>query len=71
MSAFLLISLVGWVAVVVLALFRSRAYAIFRGVTLGLQVLFAAALVHRFQSRLVVPGSSVTCTRRCSCSPSG
>lgn len=50
MSAFLLISLVGWVAVVALALLRSRAYAVFRGVTLGLQVLFAAALVHRFQS---------------------
>jgi predicted MPP superfamily phosphohydrolase len=49
MSAFLAISLVGWVTVVGLALFRSRAYAIFRGVTLGLQVLFAAALIHRFQ----------------------
>jgi uncharacterized protein len=52
MSGFLLISLVGWVAVVALALLRSRAYAIFRGVTLGLQVLFAATLVHRFQSVL-------------------
>jgi len=52
MSAFVLASLVGWVAVVALALMRSRAYAIFRGVTLGLQVLFAAALVHRFQSVL-------------------
>jgi predicted MPP superfamily phosphohydrolase len=52
MSAFLLISVVGWVAVVALALLRSRAYAIFRGVTLGLQVLFAATLVHRFQSVL-------------------
>jgi uncharacterized protein len=52
MSAFLLISLVGWLAVVALALLRSRAYAIFRGVTLGLQVLFASALVHRFQSVL-------------------
>jgi predicted MPP superfamily phosphohydrolase len=31
---------------------RSRAYAIFRGITLGLQVLFAAALVDRFQSVL-------------------
>ena len=52
MSAFLVISLVGWLAVVGLALLRSRAYAMFRGVTLGLQVLFAAALVHRFQSVL-------------------
>jgi predicted MPP superfamily phosphohydrolase len=54
MSAFLLISLVGWAAVVGLALLRSRAYAMFRGVTLGLQVLFAATLVHRFQSVLPV-----------------
>jgi len=52
MSAFLLISLGGWVTVVALALLRSRAYAIFRGVTLGFQVLFAATLVHRFQSVL-------------------
>jgi predicted MPP superfamily phosphohydrolase len=52
MSAFLLVSLVGWAAVVALALLRSKAYAIFRGVTLGLQVLFAAALVHRFQNVL-------------------
>jgi predicted MPP superfamily phosphohydrolase len=52
MSAFLLVSLVGWAAVVALALLRSKTYAIFRGVTLGLQVLFAAALVHRFQSVL-------------------
>jgi predicted MPP superfamily phosphohydrolase len=50
MSVFLLISLVGWVTVVGLALLRSRAYAIFRGVTLGLQVLFAATLAHRFQA---------------------
>lgn len=50
MSAFVLISLVGWAAVVGLALLRSRAYAIFRGITLGLQVLFAATLVHRFQN---------------------
>ena len=49
MSAFLLVSLVAWSTVVGLALLRSRTYAIFRGVTLGLQVLFAAALVHRFQ----------------------
>ena len=52
MSPFLLLSLLGWVVVVALALLRSRAYAIFRGVTLGLQVLFAAALVHRFQNVL-------------------
>jgi uncharacterized protein len=52
MSAFLVVSLVGWLAVVGLALLRSRAYAMFRGVTLGLQVLFAAALVPRFQSVL-------------------
>jgi uncharacterized protein len=52
MSAFVLASLLGWVVVVALALMRSRAYATFRGVTLGLQVLFAAALVHRFQSVL-------------------
>ena len=39
-------------AVIGLALTRSRAYAIYRGVTLGLQVLFAATLVHRFQSVL-------------------
>ncbi|HXK18286.1 MAG TPA: metallophosphoesterase [Polyangiaceae bacterium] len=50
MSAFLLISLVGWLSVVGLALFRSRQYAIFRGVTLGFQVLFAATLAHRFRS---------------------
>src|SRR4051812_247820 len=52
MNAVFLLSLVGWAAVVALALLRSRAYAIFRGVTLGLQVLFAATLVHRFQSVL-------------------
>ena len=50
MSAFLIISLVGWLSVVGLALLRSQRYAIFRGVTLGLQVLFAATLAHRFQS---------------------
>jgi uncharacterized protein len=50
MSAFIVISLVGWAAVVGLALLRSRAYATFRGITLGLQVLFAATLAHRFQS---------------------
>lgn len=49
MSTFLAVSLAGWLLVVGVALLRSRAYAIFRGVTLGLQVLFASALVHRFQ----------------------
>jgi uncharacterized protein len=49
-SAFLLVSLVGWLSVVGLALLRSRAYATFRGITLGLQVLFAATLAHRFQN---------------------
>ena len=52
MSSFVLASLMGWAAVVALALMRSRSYAIFRGITLGLQVLFAAALVHRFQGVL-------------------
>ncbi len=52
MSVFVIVSLVGWALVVGLALMRSRAYATFRGVTLGLQVLFASALVHRFQSVL-------------------
>jgi predicted MPP superfamily phosphohydrolase len=54
MSAFLIVSLAGWAAVVGLALLRSRAYAIFRGVTLGLHVLFASVLVHRFQVVLPV-----------------
>jgi uncharacterized protein len=48
MSAFFLVSALGWAGTVGLALLRSRAYAIFRGVTLGLHVLFAAALAHRF-----------------------
>jgi uncharacterized protein len=52
MSPFLLVSLVGWLAVVAVALTRSRAYAIFRGVTLGLHVLFASALVPRFENVL-------------------
>jgi uncharacterized protein len=52
MSVFVALSCVGWVAVIGLALTRSRAYAIFRGITLGLQVLFAAALVHRFEGVL-------------------
>ena len=50
MSAFLAISLVGWLTVVALAGLRSRAYATFRGITLGFQVVFAATLVHRFQN---------------------
>jgi VIT1/CCC1 family predicted Fe2+/Mn2+ transporter len=49
-SYFATLSILGWLAVVVSAgVFRSRAYATFRGVTLGLQVLFALALVHRFE----------------------
>jgi uncharacterized protein len=54
MSTFFVISALGWALVVGLALLRSRAYAIFRGVTLGLQVLFASALVHRFAFALPV-----------------
>jgi uncharacterized protein len=54
MSAFVVVSLLGWAAVVGLALLRSRAYAIFRGVTLGLHVVFAAALIPRFQAVLPV-----------------
>jgi predicted MPP superfamily phosphohydrolase len=49
MSTFFLISACGWAVVVGAALLRSRAYAIYRGITLGLQVLFASALVSRFQ----------------------
>lgn len=49
MSYFATFSALGWLVVVGAALvFRSRAYATFRGVTLGLQVLFALAIVHRF-----------------------
>lgn len=54
MSAFFITSALGWAIVVGFALLRSRAYAIFRGVTLGLHVLFASALVHRFQFALPV-----------------
>jgi len=50
MNAFLAISLVGWVTVACLAMLRSRVYAIFRGITLGFQVVFAATLLHRFQN---------------------
>lgn len=50
MIYFTTLSVVGWLVVVAAALaFRSRAYAAFRGVTLGLQVLFAIAIVHRFE----------------------
>ena len=52
MSVFLVASAVGWLLVVGIALTRSRAYATYRGVTLALQVLFASALVHRFESLL-------------------
>ncbi len=52
MSSFFLVSLVGWVAVSLLALLRSRFYAIYRAITLGLHVLFTAALVHRFEALL-------------------
>jgi predicted MPP superfamily phosphohydrolase len=46
---FIAASWAAWLGVVVAALaFRSRAYAIFRGVTLGLQVLVASALVGYF-----------------------
>jgi uncharacterized protein len=45
MSAFFLASLAGWLLVVIAAgLLRSRAYAIFRAVTLGLHTLITAAL---------------------------
>jgi predicted MPP superfamily phosphohydrolase len=53
-SSFVLVSLGAWAAVVVVgALLRSRAYATFRGVTLGLHVLFASALVGRFTGPLL------------------
>ena len=50
-SAFTTWSAVAWALVVVLAWrFRSRGYAIFRAVILGLQVLFAGALFERVHS---------------------
>jgi uncharacterized protein len=50
-SPFVLWSVVAWLLVVACAWrFRSRTYATFRGVTLGLQVLFASALFPRFHS---------------------
>ena len=51
MSQFALWSLVAWVLVVATAWgFRSRAYATFRAILLGVQVLLASALFPRFQS---------------------
>jgi predicted MPP superfamily phosphohydrolase len=48
-SPFVLASFAAWALVVVLALtLRSRAYAMFRGITLGLHVLFASAIASRF-----------------------
>ncbi len=50
MSSFVLASWAAWLAVVLLGwLLRSRAYAVFRGVTLGLQVLISSALVGYFE----------------------
>ncbi|HEY3494448.1 MAG TPA: metallophosphoesterase [Polyangiaceae bacterium] len=49
MSAFVLASTAAWLLVVASGwLFRSRAYAIFRGVTLGLQVLVTSTLAPHF-----------------------
>jgi predicted MPP superfamily phosphohydrolase len=46
---FIAASWAAWLVVVIAAItFRSRAYAVFRGVTLGLQVLIAGALVGYF-----------------------
>ncbi|HKO51340.1 MAG TPA: metallophosphoesterase [Polyangiaceae bacterium] len=51
MSSFAFLSLAAWLLVVACAWrFRSRAYATFRAVLLGLQVLLASALFPRFQS---------------------
>ena len=51
MSPFTLCSIAAWAAVVASAwYFRSRSYAIFRAVLLGLQVLFASALFARFHA---------------------
>ncbi len=47
MSWFGVASLAGWVVVVLCARLRSKPYAIFRGVSLGLHSLIAWALVHR------------------------
>lgn len=52
---FIAASWAAWLVVVVAALaFRSRAYAVFRGVTLGLQVLVASGLVGYFGQLLPV-----------------
>jgi uncharacterized protein len=52
---FVLASWAGWLVVVLLGwLLRSRAYAVFRGVTLGLEVLIASALVPYYGSLLPV-----------------
>lgn len=49
MTPFVLASLAAWAVVVVLArLLRSQQYALFRGITLGLHILFASALASRF-----------------------
>ena len=49
MDRFVLVSWVAWFVVVAASLaLRSRAYAIYRGVTLGLQVLVSSALVRHF-----------------------
>lgn len=51
MSPFAVCSTIAWAFVVACAWsFRSRQYAIFRAVLLGLQVLFASSLFPRFQS---------------------
>jgi predicted MPP superfamily phosphohydrolase len=54
-SVFFLASVAATVAVVAIAaLLRSRAYAVFRGVTLGLHTLIASALLPQFSSVLPV-----------------
>ncbi|MEO8917059.1 MAG: metallophosphoesterase [Polyangiaceae bacterium] len=51
MSAFAVWSVVAWLLVVACGwAMRSRTYALFRGITLGLQVLFASTLFPRFHS---------------------
>lgn len=48
-TLFALVSFVGWLVVVAAALLlRSRAYAVFRAIALGIQLLIANALVERF-----------------------
>lgn len=55
MSSFVLASVLAWVAVVVFAAARrSRPYAVFRGVQLGLHTLFACALLPRFAGVLPI-----------------